>query len=375
MAKLTFYPIGNADTSRIDLDGGQKLLFDYANMRDPNDSADKRIDLRAALLADLKNAKRDYYDIVAFTHLDEDHIKGATEFFRFEHDEAYQGQGRIEIRELWVPAAVILEDVDENDKEASIIQAEARYRLIRNEGVRVFSRPDKLDKWLEEHCSDLTDESMIVGAGQLVPGFSKEEQGVEFFVHSPFSEVCDGEVIDRNEASLAFQAVFAGENGDTHVLMFADTAAENLAKIVTITEDHAEYHGGVDRLAWDIVNLPHHCSYLSLNTEGNKGKDKTEPLPDIARLYEEHGGENPIAVSSSDPIPTADTIQPPHRQAANYYKELDGVQFKVTMQEPTASSPEPLEIEIGEGGATIKKRLPSSSITIANQTIRSGRAG
>jgi hypothetical protein len=281
----------------------------------------------------------------------------------------------VKIRELWVPAAVILEDVKEDDIEAAIIQAEARYRLIANKGIRVFSRPDKLDEWLEEHCSDLTDDTLITGAGELVPGFSKDEQGIEFFVHSPFSEVCDGEVIDRNEGSLAFQAVFAGEDGDTHVLMFADTAAENLAKIVTITEDHAQYHGGVDRLAWDVVNLPHHCSYLSLNTEGNKGKDKTEPLPEIARLYEEHGGVNPIMVSTSDPIPTSDTTQPPHRQAANYYKGLSGVQFKVTMEEPTTDNPEPLEIEIGEGGATLKKRVARSSVSIINQPVRSGRAG
>jgi len=31
--KINFYPIGNADTTLIELDNNQKILFDYANMR------------------------------------------------------------------------------------------------------------------------------------------------------------------------------------------------------------------------------------------------------------------------------------------------------------------------------------------------------
>ena len=53
-------------------------------------------------------------------------------------------------------------------------------------------------------------------------------------------------------------------------------------------------------------------------------------------------------------------MQPPHRQAANYYKE-DAVddaneQFKVTMEHPSAKAPKPLVIEIDGSKATIQKR-------------------
>src|SRR4051812_1147629 len=105
MPKLTFFPLGNADCCLIDLQGGQKLLFDYANQRNPNDSTDLRIDLPTALAADLKTARRDYYDVVAFTHLDADHIAGASEFFHLKHNPKYQGEGRVKINTLWVPAA------------------------------------------------------------------------------------------------------------------------------------------------------------------------------------------------------------------------------------------------------------------------------
>ena len=72
MHKITFFPLGNADCCRIDTSNGRIFLFDYANRRDPKDKQDKRIDLFAELKKDLQAAKRDSYDVVAFTHLDDD---------------------------------------------------------------------------------------------------------------------------------------------------------------------------------------------------------------------------------------------------------------------------------------------------------------
>jgi hypothetical protein len=53
MPKTTFYPVGNADTFVIDLAGGEKLIFDYADRRDPENKDDKRCDLPNELRADL----------------------------------------------------------------------------------------------------------------------------------------------------------------------------------------------------------------------------------------------------------------------------------------------------------------------------------
>src|SRR5947209_7251532 len=109
MPTITFHPLGNADCYRVDLARGEKLLFDYADTRSADDSFDRRIDLPAALRNDLAGAKRDDYDVVAFTHLDNDHVCGAGAFFEFRHAAKYQGEGRIKIRDLWVPAFAITE--------------------------------------------------------------------------------------------------------------------------------------------------------------------------------------------------------------------------------------------------------------------------
>jgi hypothetical protein len=114
-------------------------------------------------------------------------ISGSSDFFYLEHAAKYQTSGRIKIRELWVPAAAIIEEGCED--EDRIIRAEARYRLKMGKGIRVFSRPDKLKEWFENEGLTLESRAhLITDAGQLIPGFSLASDQVEFFVHSPF---CD----------------------------------------------------------------------------------------------------------------------------------------------------------------------------------------
>ena len=150
MHKVTFFPLGNADCCRIDLECGKKILFDYANTRDSEDEDDLRCDLAKELRDDLEDAGRNYYDVAAFSHLDKDHIKGSPDFFFLEHAKKYQDGDRIKMRTMWVPAAMITEE-GPDDEEACILQAEARYRFKAGKDIRVFSRPDRLRKWCEKN--------------------------------------------------------------------------------------------------------------------------------------------------------------------------------------------------------------------------------
>jgi len=364
MHKITIFPLGNADSCRIDLECGKKVLFDYADSRDPNDKDDLRCDLPKELRDDLQQNARDYYDVVAFTHLDKDHFRGATNFFCLEHAEKYQGDGRIKIEVMWVPAGLITEQGPDDD-EARILQREARYRFRKGKGIRVFSRPERLRDWCDNNGIKLDDRlHLITDAGKLTPEFSLEKDGVEFFVHSPFAVRQDENTVeDRNADSIIVQATFEVGGVKTKALLMADSTHEVLSDIVSVTRKK----GNDARLEWDIAKLPHHCSYLSVGPE--KGEDKTKPADNVAWLYEkqcQHGG---IIVSTSKPIPVKgstedDDPQPPHRQAANYYKdilaEIEG-QFIVTMEHPTKDTPKPVVIEIEAGKATVKKQAISAA--------------
>src|SRR5437868_1376849 len=110
VASVYFFPLGNADTLRIDLTNGDKILVDYADVRCEDDEDDLRCDLARELWRDLTRARRDYYNAVCITHLDDDHCKRFGEFFWLWHAKTYQGDGRAKINELWVPACAIIEE-------------------------------------------------------------------------------------------------------------------------------------------------------------------------------------------------------------------------------------------------------------------------
>ena len=138
--KVVFYPVGNGDTTQIVLSGGRRVLFDFCQRDRAEDTDTPEIDLKSRFKDELKAVDRDYFDVVAFTHADLDHIQGSTDFFELQHAKKYQGEGRIKIRELWVPAAMLLEEADKDhqQEEFVLLRQEARHRLLEVKDILVF---------------------------------------------------------------------------------------------------------------------------------------------------------------------------------------------------------------------------------------------
>lgn len=358
--QVIFYPVGNGDTSQIILNNGRRILMDYRHQQKGEDPSSPVIDLKARLKKELQDAKQDYFDVVAFTHADDDHISGSTEFFELQHAKRYQGGGRIKIRELWVPAAMLLETADNahQSEEFVILRQEARHRLLEGKDILVFSKPSSLMDWLtpklkERGESETARDHLFIDAGTITPSFSLGQDGIEFFCHSPFIKHCDEGDIIRNSASLIFNIRFDADGNRYDYLAIGDAEWCDLEEIVSITR----YHDNSDRLVWDLFNIPHHCSYKALSDE--KGERETEPKPLVKELLE-MGNSDAYEVSSSRPIVNSkegrEQIQPPHIQARKayerYLKSINGRKFLVTMEEPNANSPEPLIFEITSGGIT-----------------------
>lgn len=363
--QVIFYPVGNGDTTQIVLSAGRRVLFDFCHRGKGEEIGAPEIDLRSRLKDDLKNTGRDYFDVVAFTHGDLDHIQGSTEFFELQHALKYQGDDRIKIRELWVPAAMLLEETDNDhqSEENVLLRQEARYRLLEGKDILVFSKPQAIADWLEPRLKDRGESAsardhLFIDAGTIVPGFSLAADNIEFFCHSPFIKHCaDGDII-RNRASLVFNVRFSADGSYYDYLEVGDATWEEIEDIVKTTR----YHKNDDRLAWDIYNIPHHCSYLALNEDGQKGENETEPKLLVKELLLQ-GKKDAYIVSCSNPIPDVKDsytqIQPPHIQARKtyekYLKEIGGRKFLVTMEEPNANKPEPITFEITSGGVTWKR--------------------
>ena len=380
--KVIFYPVGNGDTNQILLSNGRRILFDFCHRSNSENKVNPLIDLGSRLKDELKAAGRDNFDVVAFTHGDADHISGSTNFFELQYASKYQGNGRIKIKQLWMPAAMLLEKASNGDQseEFVILRQEGRYRLLEGKDILVFSRPPELIEWLTVKLKERGEpptarDHLFVDAGTLVPGFHLANDGVEFFCHSPFIKHCeDGSDVIRNEAALIFNVRFNADGCFYDFLQVGDTTWEILEEIFKVTR----FHNNNDRLAWNLYNIPHHCSYLALSDE--KGKSETTPKPLVKELLLQ-GKPDSYIVSSSNPIPDSrdsyDQTQPPHIQARKAYERylrgLGGRKFLVTMEEPNASRPEPIVFEIiREGISWIRGIVGGAPAIIASKPPRAG---
>ena len=181
-------------------------------------------------------------------------------------------------------------------------------------------------------------------------------------------------MLERNTDALAIHATFLADGKTTKLLMLSDLDHTAISDIVGITRARQRD----ERLEWDVMKLGHHCSYTSLGPD--KGKDKTEPVPNVKWLCEEASQPKAILVSPSKVIPdNDDDKQPPHRQAANYYKERATArngEFIVTMAHPKASAPEQLVIEIGASKAKVQRGyLGGAAVVVSHSAPRAGVHG
>ncbi len=378
MHQVIFYPVGNGDTCQIVLDNGKRILLDYRHLAKGEEEESPEIDLKARLRKELLDANKKSFDVVAFTHGDSDHISGSTDFFELRHAKKYQGGDRVPIPELWVPAAMLLEEGTHANRSDEFIiwRQEARHRVREGSGIRVFSKPEKLKSWFQENDISLDSRRhLITDAGEFVPGFTLDTDGVEFFCHSPFVKHVDGAGDDmRNSCALIFNVRFKAGESKFDFLAVGDSDWEVLEDIVRTTRAHRND----DRLEWDLYNIPHHCSYLALSDE--KGARETTPKPLVEELLRA-GRQGAYLVSSSNPIvdnaAARESVQPPHVQARKcyetYLREISGTQFLVTMEEPSTMRPEPIVFNIAPDGITReRKTLSAPAILISSPAPRAG---
>ena len=370
MADITFYPLRNADCCLIRLANRHLFAFDYADKFCSSLDDDRRMPLQENFKADIGWPDRKEIDVLAVTHGDEDHVKGIGDTFWLEHAQKYQSENRIKAKELWVPAAMIVEEACEDD--TRIVQAEARHRLLHKQGIRVFSRPEHLRDWFKERGLRLEDFcDVITDAGRPIPNWDLENNGIEFFVHAPFAQRTADGLLDRNENCLVMQATIRAGAKDVRFLITADSVSENWQRMVQITR----LHENDERLAWDVFKVPHHCSYKSMSSE--KGETKTTPVPEFEWLLEQ-GTERSVIVSSSREIPSINTEddQPPHVQTYRRYRDtadsLDA-DLVVTMENPNKRHPKRTIIDLGKNGPMLKKESVSAAAVISSS--RSPRVG
>ena len=152
----------------------------------------------------------------------------------------------------------------------------------------------------------------------------------EAFIHAPFADDC---AAARNETSLALQVTLRDPAGaDGRVLLLGDLAHDTIMKIFTYSEAHQRE----DRLAWDVLLAPHHCSKHVMYQDG-------ELQQDVLDAFERHARDDAVIVASSMPVPARNDAgdNPPHAKAkARYLQIVDGAASSSAPRSgPTPTSP------------------------------------
>ena len=345
---IMFWPVGTGDSTTIVVDDDHIVQVDLHDMAQADLDGAVVMPVVEELAACLpKRDGRPYLAVFVLTHADQDHCRGFADLLK-----------AVTIGELWATPRLWREYEDADavicaDARAFQEEAERRVRATRA-AVGRGERPASGDRILvvgydtdrEEHAyADLPAE-YLTGPGHVVAALDGEDMSAVFeaFIHAPFAADC---AAARNETSLALQVTLKDPGGsDGRVLLLGDLAHDTIMKILTYSEEHQRE----DRVAWDVLLAPHHCSQHVMYRDG-------ELQQDILDAFGRHARDGAVIVASSMPVPSRNDAgdNPPHAKAKARYLQIvdDADHFICTGQWPDADHPSPVVFGLGASGLTL----------------------
>lgn len=339
---FVFWPVGTGDSTTIVVDKDEAVMqVDLHHLSSANDEDDPH----AAIVDELeehlpKNEDGEpYLAVFALTHPDTDHIKGFEELLN-----------RIEIGEIWHTPRIFREYHEDLGDDASAFKREVKRRrekTIENDGdvesgdrVRVIGHDDIFD---EDKYRDFPDRWRTYPSDVVseLDGADYSDS-FEAFIHAPFKDDSAGE---RNETSLAMQvALFDGEEAGK-ALLLSDLSYPSVKRIFDKTKEKDR----PERLEWDVLLAPHHCSKSVMYWKG-EDDDEERLKQDMLDDFEEASLPPAYVVTSAESeFSDGDGDNPPHQKARNRYEEIVD-EFICTQEHPNEDNPEPVSFEFtGDG--------------------------
>jgi len=362
--QISLYPVGNGFSSLLQLDEETNILFDINQYSEEEREENKYWDIHDSLMDILPTREnRRHLSVLSISHAHNDHCRGIDDVF-YLPDQNEDDEDLIHIDELWVPADIFTDDVD-NDAEKIRKEAQRRLALAGSDdshsnGNRlvVFGRktdyPD-LDNLPEEQ------RPFAGETHNTICGDSRDD--FEVFVHCPFSE----EDEDKNNESIILQVCVKSPSGIwNHLLIGGDARCSIWGKVYEETENHDR----LERLDWDIFAVPHHGSYTFFS---EKSREDARDNPDERSMnILNRGKEGCQLVCSSRSVKEGNyrDSDPPHIQAVNHYRntaEDKNGEFTCLMEYPDEDDPKPLIFRFTDGGPQRRSIAPVAAVAIARE--------
>lgn len=346
-----FWPVGTGDSTTLVISEELVMQIDLNDLAKADSAENPERPVVDELAASLPlRDGRPYLAVFALTHADKDHCRGFADLL-----------DKVTIGELWATPRLWREYQDgaEDDlcDDARAFQKEAERRVVAVlEDVANGKEPASGDRVIvfgydtdhDQHAYDELPSEFKSGPGKVITALDGVDCGEVFeaFIHAPFAADA---AAARNETSLAMQVTLRDESGvDGKLLLFGDLAHDTIMKIMSYSEEHDR----AEKLEWDLLLAPHHCSKKVMYLKSLDGTEQL--LDDVLEKFVEHQRDGAVIVSSSHSVPDADkdSANPPHKMAADRYREIVD-EFLVTMEWLDVNEPSPIVFGVSASGAGI----------------------
>jgi hypothetical protein len=313
----------------LTLESGRTILIDVnirvaADDEDDDDCVDVAQLLKDRLERDAEN--RLYVDAFLLTHPDEDHCRGLTRHFHLGAPADWSKKDdKILIREMWSSPIIFRrkKDVDGGlceDADAWWGEARRRVGLYRTnaDSVQDGDRIQILGEDRDGKTDDLTD--ILVKTDSEITKVCGAEDGTFSALLLAPHLVSHEEAKDlpgKNHSSTVVRfAIQGGGNADAcRFLTGGDAEVENWDRIWLRNK------GRTERLSYDILLTPHHCSWRSLSYDSWSDLRAEAKVSAAARSALSQSREGAFVVASSNEI-LDDDNDPPCIRAKREYQSI-----------------------------------------------------
>ncbi len=368
---ITFFPVGeknggmillrlndaNQTTILIDSSIGEDLIADHCDVAQ---------ELYDRLPKD--GSERPYVDAFILTHRHQDHLLGIQKYFHLDALSEYvkpkeDEKPKIVIRELWST------DIFWKPESKNYILCDDAKAFNKEMKRRVNLYIDKKQMQSEG------DRAIIIGKQE------DETKDITYDINSIFSKINEVELSskmstlilgplerqkneeddafnDMNRQSIVFQMTIKESDYDNKLLLPAD------AECFVWESFWRLYKNDKDKLEYDLLSAPHHCSWHSLSYD-SQSKDKNPQINKDAFSALSQCKEGAYIVSQSKAIKENDADPPSKAAKDEYLKIVCNEQFICTNEYPSEKKPEPLEFNLTSGGPQKKGIKEKSKIAIA----------
>jgi len=368
-SKIIFYPVDNGNMILLKLEDNTTILIDMYIRKKCDMDKKECFDVLTHLKDNLEKDSKGRYFVDAFilTHLDNDHIGGIEDNFYLGSLDDCKDKDKIIIKEAWSSERFWKRETEKitlsTDAKAYNKEMRRRVRLHKNCGEKIQNQGDKA---IIIGNKDKEHDKIIYKIGDTISKVnSKNLNNFKINILGPLEQQKDEdkETFDaKNRGSVILQLEVTVGSYTNKVLLTGDAE-------VDVCEYMNDKYAS-DKLEYDILCTPHHCSMASLGRKKDKSKKGGYEISKDAKETLSHAKSGAVIVSSSKEI-LDDENNPPHYEAMQEYKKIlkpKSGEFKCTGTYHKKSSIEPIVIEFTSGGTQLKTGISKSKVGVATES-------